>query len=149
MTPHRILVPTDFSPSADAALAHAGSLADRFRVPLHLLHVVHETNTDLYGLGDAKVHIDRLREEAESAARARLAELAPDRAVQEVHTAVARHPEGNVVDAIEEYVLDSAIDLVAMGTHGDNYRQNMVGSVSARVVAESNVPVLTVRVGGD
>jgi nucleotide-binding universal stress UspA family protein len=36
-----------------------------------------------------------------------------------------------------------------MGTHGANYRQNMVGSVSARVVANAPVPVLTVNVNGD
>ena len=116
--PHRILVPTDFSPSAEAALAHAGALSDRFGAPLHLLHVVHQTNTDLYGLGTAEAHTDRLREEAEASARAQLAELAPERAAQEVHTAVAQDPDGSVVGAIEEYVLDSEIDLVVMGTHG-------------------------------
>lgn len=146
MTPRRILVPTDFSPSAEAALAHAVSLADRFRAPLHLLHVVHQTNTDLYGLGDAEVHIDRLREEAESSARARLADLAPGMATQAVHTSVARRSEGGVVDAIEEYVLDSAIDLVVMGTHGrQGLGRLMLGSVANRLVRRGVAPVLTVR----
>ena len=37
--PSRILVPTDFSPAADTALALATRLAARFSAPLHLLHV--------------------------------------------------------------------------------------------------------------
>ncbi|WP_263840517.1 universal stress protein [Salinibacter sp.] len=146
--PHRILVPTDFSPSAEAALAHAVSLADRFGAPLHLLHVVHQTNTDLYGLGTAEAHTDRLREEAEASARAQLAELAPERASQEVHTAVAQDPDGSVAGAIEEYVLDSEIDLVVMGTHGRRGLGRLVlGSVANRLVRREVVPVLTVRRG--
>ncbi len=146
MTSRHILVPTDFSPSAEAALDHAVSLADRFGATLHLLHVVHETNTDLYGLGDAEVHIDRLRKEAESTAQDRLAELAPDMAAREVHTAVARHPDGDVVGAIEEYVRESAIDLVVMGTHGRRGLGRLVlGSVANRLVRRGVAPVLTVR----
>src|SRR5215204_3617030 len=36
----RILVPTDFSPTADAALDYAFGLADRFGASLQLLHVL-------------------------------------------------------------------------------------------------------------
>jgi len=146
MVPRHLLVPTDFSANAEAALEHAVSLADRFQASLHLLHVVHETNTDLYDLGNAEVQINRLRKEAESAAQARLAELVPDMPARDVHTAVARHPDGHVVDAIEEYVLDSAIDLVVMGTHGRKGLGRLVlGSVTNRLVRRGVAPVLTVR----
>jgi nucleotide-binding universal stress UspA family protein len=37
--PTRILVPTDFSPTADAALTYAKTLAARLGASLHLVHV--------------------------------------------------------------------------------------------------------------
>lgn len=40
MKPKRILMPTDFSDCAGAALALAVSWAEQFRAELHLLHVV-------------------------------------------------------------------------------------------------------------
>jgi len=146
MTPRRLLVPTDFSASAEAALDHAVALADRFRATLFLVHVVPESGSDPYGLGDAEVQIDRLREEAESTARAQLAELAPDFAAQGVQTDVVRHSEGDVVDAIEEYVAGAAIDLVVMGTHGRRGLGRLVlGSVANRLIRRGVAPVLTVR----
>jgi nucleotide-binding universal stress UspA family protein len=146
MTPRRILVPTDFSASAGAALDHAVALADRFRAPLFLLHVVPDASSDPYGLGDAEVQIDRLKEQAEAAAQAQLADLAPDFAAQEVQTDVVQNPEGDVVDAIEEYVVESAIDLVVMGTHGRRGIGRLVlGSVANRLIRRGVAPVLTVR----
>ena len=55
MTFQRLLVPTDFSVHADAALSHAVSPADRFDVVLHLLHVINDPRAGWYGLGDADV----------------------------------------------------------------------------------------------
>jgi nucleotide-binding universal stress UspA family protein len=51
----RILVPTDFSPPSEAALAAAKELADRFGASIHLLHVLEDPYstsayaTEVYG----------------------------------------------------------------------------------------------------
>jgi nucleotide-binding universal stress UspA family protein len=54
--------------------------------------------------------------------------------------------EGIPHAAVLDYVDDSSVDLVVMGTHGrtglDHY---LVGSVTERVVRNAPVPVLTVR----
>jgi nucleotide-binding universal stress UspA family protein len=48
--------------------------------------------------------------------------------------------------AIGSYVENEGIDLVAMGTHGrTGLERYLVGSVTARTVRTSDVPVLTVR----
>ena len=56
---------------------------------------------------------------------------------------------GNPSDEILDYVAANDIDLVAMGTHGREYEQNMLGSVSQRVVSACQVPVLTVKIDGE
>ncbi len=146
MTLQHLLVPTDFSASADAAMDHAVSLANRFHATLHLLHVVNDPGTGLYGLGDAEVQIDRLKEETRSKVRDRLYEMAPDSSVVEVRTAVAQRLNVDVTDAIQDYVGEHAIDLVVMGTHGrGGLGQLVLGSVANTVIRRSTCPVMTVR----
>lgn len=146
MTLQHLLVPTDFSASADAALSHAVSLADRFDATLHLLHVVNDPGAGWYGLGDAEVQIDRLKKEAEAKAKDRLQGMAEDSTAVEVRTAVAQRLNLDVADAIQEYVAGHAIDLVVMGTHGRQGLGRLVlGSVANRLVRRSGCPVMTVR----
>jgi len=150
MTPQHLLVPTDFSVHADAALDHAVLLADRFDATLHLLHVVNDPGAGLYGLGDAEVQIDRLRKEAEAKARERLDDMAPDPGVVEVRSAVAQRPNLDVADAIQEYVAGHPIDFVVMGTHGRRGLGRLVlGSVANRLIRRTACPVLTVRKKGE
>lgn len=146
MTLQNLLVPTDFSAHADAALDHAVSLADRFNATLHLLHVVNDPRTGWYDLGDAEVQIDRLKERAESEARDRLEGIVQDSAVVEVQTAVAQRLNLDVAEAIREYVTGHTIDLVVMGTHGRRGLERLVlGSVANRLIHRSACPVMTVR----
>jgi len=146
MTLQHLLVPTDFSAHADAALSHAVSLADRFNAALHLLHVVNDPGAGWYGLGDAEVQIDRLREMAEAKARDRLQGMAEDSSAVEVRTAVAQRLNLDVAHVIQEYVAGHTIDLVVMGTHGRQGLERLVlGSVANRLIRRSGCPVLTVR----
>lgn len=146
MTFDHLLVPTDFSASADAALNHAVTMADRFQATLHLLHVVNDPGTGLYGLGDAKAQIDRLKARAESQAQQRLQDIVRDTSAVDIHTSVPQRVDLSVADAIQEYVGTRGIDLVVMGTHGrGGLGQLVLGSVANTLIRRSTCPVMTVR----
>lgn len=142
----RLLVPTDFSASADAALDHAVSIAGRFQATLHLLHVVNDPGAGLYGLGDAEVKLDRLKQKAESRARERLQELARDSSAVDIRTQVAQRGTLGVGDVVQEYVGSQKSDLVVMGTHGRGGLGRLVlGSVANKLIRRLSCPVMTVR----
>lgn len=146
MTFDHLLVPTDFSASADAALNHAVTMAERFQATIHLLHVVNDPGAGLYGLGDAKAQIDRLKARAESQAQQRLQDIVQDTAAVDIHTNVAQRVDVGVADAIQEYVGTQNIDLVVMGTHGRGGLGRLVlGSVANTLIRRSTCPVMTVR----
>lgn len=146
MTFNRVLVPTDFSASASAALDHAVSIAGRFQASLHLLHVVNDPGAGLYGLGEAEVRMDRLKEQAESKARERLEELAQESSAVEVHPRVARQTSLGIGEAVQDYAGAHEIDLVVMGTHGRRGLGRLVlGSVANTLIRRSSCPVMTVR----
>jgi nucleotide-binding universal stress UspA family protein len=136
-----ILLPTDGSDSVVAVVDHAAAVAAGHDATVHVLYVVDDRAfltlaDDLQA--DVRAELEAEADDATAAAREALAA-----AGVETTTAVS---EGDPAEEILAFVEERGVDLVTMGTHGANYRQNMVGSVSARVVAESSVPVLTVRV---
>ena len=139
----RILVPTDFSETADAALEYATALAGRFDASVHLLHVF----TDPYR-GAADVYaplLPKLRERAMDDALACLAtRLAGRQTAARPGTCVI--VSGLAAKEIARYAADHAIDLIVMGTHGRRCVAHLLlGSVAEHVVRIAPCPVLTVR----
>jgi nucleotide-binding universal stress UspA family protein len=141
--PQRILVPTDFSPTAESAFTLALHLAQKFGAELHLLHV--------RVIPEATYLEDMHQQEAE-----RLLSLSDQ------HTEKALHREADSVEPItvqthlmrgmsaSEVVVaectDLGCDLVVMGTHGHRgLKHLLLGSVAEAVVQTASVPVLTVR----
>lgn len=140
-----ILVPTDFSEPADAALQYAQVLARKFGSRLHLLHVVPEPFAYPWGTDVATFPMADLLTQSEAAARQRLEQIASGLedlpAGVGVHTAV-----GSPVDRILDYVRDHRVDLVVVGTHGRGMVGHLLlGSVAERVIRRAGVPVLTVH----
>ncbi|NHX38466.1 MULTISPECIES: universal stress protein [Haloarcula] len=135
-----ILLPTDGSSGAAAAIEPTGALASETDATVHLLSVV-----DTRSLGidvGSTVIVDELESVATDAI-----ENAADRlsgmGVETVETAISHGiPYRAILDAIE----DSGADLVVIGTHGrtgvDRY---LLGSVAEKLVRTSPVPVMTVR----
>lgn len=132
MTLERILLPTDFSATADQARDHAGELARRFQAGLHVLHVVGDPiSQDWSGGAEAKAEkrLDALTFGGVEARRAIRA--------------------GHVFVEILRYAADKEIDLIVMGTHGHGpVAHLLLGSVADKVVRKAPCPVLTVRTPG-
>lgn len=136
----RILVPTDGSPAAEAAIEHAVDIAAKYDATIHALFVVDSGAYSTLEAG-AEIVLGALETEGERAVE-RVAKIAADAGL-DCETSVAT---GTAYRTIRDYIEEQDIDLVVMGTHGrrgiDRY---LLGSVTERVVRTSDVPVLTVR----
>ncbi|GAA0209415.1 universal stress protein [Halobaculum roseum] len=139
-----ILVPTDGSPAADAAVEHAVTLADRFDATVHALYVVDATAYSAIEAG-TDVVAEALETEGEDAV-GRIAAAADDADLPVIESVIS----GTAYRSILDYADEHGIDMIVMGTHGrrglDRY---LLGSVTERVVRSANQPVLTVRHEGD
>lgn len=142
----RILVPTDFSETADAALAYAKSLAGQLDASLHLLHVFSNPYAPAMYAPEVYVAVppearERAMEEARQQLRVRLDDEEAAR-FRSVRAIVA----GLTATQILQYVEDHDIDLIVMGTHGRRgVAHLLLGSVAEHVVRRAACPVLTVR----
>ncbi|MFB6171302.1 MAG: universal stress protein [Haloarculaceae archaeon] len=140
--PYRdVLVPTDGSDCAAAALAVGADLATAAGATLHLLSVV-----DVASLGiDVRTDLqaDALEERATEVV-GEAAKTATDAGVESVTEAV--ESGASIHGTVEAYVAAHGVDVVVLGTHGrtgvDRY---LLGSVAEKLVRTSPVPVLTVR----
>ncbi len=124
----RILVATDLSQPAGAAVARAGRLAIEHRAALTALHVLPaELGIDLAGnVGD------RLRAHVAEFTRATPVEVAVRR--------------GSVAAEIAAAAADGAADVVVVGAHGGDWLADLfVGGTAENVVRTLPVPVLLVR----
>lgn len=129
----RILVPTDFSPHADAALAHAIRFARAFDGELHLLNV--QTP-----FGPTSPLIEEFPDESD--ARTALMQIDtggfPD--VRQIRRGVI------VAPAILEYAHEQDIDVIAIGSHGRRgVPRLLMGSVAEEVMRAAECPVLVVH----
>ncbi|MCW8173110.1 universal stress protein [Natrialba swarupiae] len=133
-----ILFATDGSDHAETVTTHAIDAATTRDATLHVLP---SSTIARFVLGDDRVEAirDDLRANAleatdEAATRA-------DEAGLEVETAI---DTGHPAECIVDYADEIGADLIVMGTSGDDYENNVVGSVSQRVVRTASVPVTTV-----
>ncbi|MBS0262579.1 MAG: universal stress protein [Planctomycetes bacterium] len=142
--PQRILVPTDFSPSAEVALQHAKSLATAYGSSLTVLHVMDDPLPG-FKMPDHVCSIKPIREQLEREAAEHLDGLLTADERQKFR-AECLAAWGNPYGKILEYTEAHPIDLIVMGTHGRGAIGHFfMGSVAERVVRMAKCPVLTVR----
>jgi nucleotide-binding universal stress UspA family protein len=142
-TPSRILVPIDFSTTADAAETLALRIARALGAELHVVHVRVILEDPLMA-EEQQLEISRLMSSAHDAGEKALAEGRPDDEEIEIRTHLIRSI--SAAEAITEVATDQACDLVVMGTHGRRgIKHLLLGSVAENVVRSVEIPVLTVR----
>ena len=139
-----ILVPTDGSDCATAALSHALAIADRFESRLHAVSVVDlgdlATGTEV---SVPPTLVSAVEESATAATES--VEVAAREAGVDVVTAVR---SGRPAATLLEYATEQDVDLVCMGTHGrTGLDRLLLGSTAEAVVPRADAPVLTVPAG--
>ncbi len=132
-----VLVPTDGSAAAEAALAAATDLQSG---RIHALSVVDDRAFLL--LDDDLVEEVRAEHEAERE-RTLEAATALDPAVEPVRR------EGDPAEEILAYAEEAGVDAIVLGVGDPGYEERLLGRVSERVIASARVPVLTVPTDGE
>ncbi len=142
MSFERILVTTDFSDAANAALEVARDLAQRYDAHLTLLYVQEGQRSRADGVLPRASHrgpVD-LRPELKK----RLAELAKTQGVvpDDIVVLVDASPVEGILDRVQQ----SNIDLIVIATQGRSSLQRLlIGSVTERIVRHAPCAVLTVK----
>jgi nucleotide-binding universal stress UspA family protein len=144
----KILVATDFSPCARAALDAAVELAAPLQASILLLHV-YAVPTEVLPDGSI-LSLDGLA--VERIERALDDELCDERRrAQRRGVAIAvEHADGQPAEVILRRAAEEHIDLIVAGTHGRRGLKRLVlGSVAERVLRTASCPVLVVRERGE
>ena len=141
----RILIPTDFSETADLALEHASHLATLCNAEIILLHVV-SSYAFKANLPEINAEDEAFNAKLSGAVGTKLEEYAAalsEKFGMSVQTKVAY---GSVRDEVVRMANDLDADIIILGTHGvSGIREFFMGSNAFRIVSEAGCPVLSVQ----
>lgn len=124
-----IVVPWDFTPVAQNALAHAVKIGRMVRNDICLLHIV-----------DPSV---KLRVEGEK--KAALNHVATENSRKYNIPIASAVVKGSIFTSIAEFVNASKASVVVMGTHGIKGMQKLTGSWALKVIVKSKIPFIVVQ----
>ncbi|THE63436.1 universal stress protein [Salinadaptatus halalkaliphilus] len=135
-----ILVPTDGSASADRAVDHALTVADRYDGAVHAMYCV---ETHRYGdpaLSSTELLLDDLEDRG-----GELLAAVRDRAVDEGIECSSNVCRGRPWEQAAEKAAEIDADLIVIGYQGQSHtKTDRIGSVAERIVRTADRPVLTV-----
>lgn len=140
----KILLTTDGSEGAEAAVEYAEDLAKKYDAELHVLFVLEiGVNTSIGAVSDLMSELEktgRLGEVGEESVESIEKELGSE---VDSETHVSR---GVPHEEITGYADENDIDLIVMSSHGrTGLDRVLLGSVTEKVLRSSNIPVLTVN----
>ena len=139
--PRTILVPTDFSESAEYALDYAVQLADKLDGRILLLNAIGVPALGVPELGLAVS--STMMESLVKTHSAALDTLAASKRPAKIETLLR---SGDARDVIVLAAKELDADLIVMGTHGRRgVSRALLGSVAEGVVRTAPCPVLTIR----
>jgi len=142
----RILIPYDFSETAELALEHATFMAKLHKAEVHLLHIVESYSfTSAISNAFSKSQTE-YETKIETSANVRLKEIA-DKIHQTSGMKVYHATEtGKIYKRIISIAEEKNIDIIVMGTHGTSgFQEFLAGSNAFRVVMGAPCPVISVQ----
>ena len=143
-----VLVATDFSASAAAAIDYAATLASRAGARLHLVHVLEEP---FVTPGPYEWHMPDTPARREGRYQQALARLSKDAAaVSEALTPTIEIRSGEVTRSIAQAAIDYGADVIVLGTRGRAGLRHLFGGGTAeRLQRLVGRPIMTVRDADD
>ena len=124
-----IVVPWDFTPVAEHALAHAVKISHMVKNEVALLHII-DSGISLKAAGEKKILLQHVANESSRKYNMPFA---------------AFISKGSIFTEIASFVNDKNASLVVMGTHGMKGMQKLTGSWALKVIVKSKVPFIVVQ----
>ena len=141
----KILVPTDFSPCAEIALAYAVEIAKRAKAEIILLHAA---DLLVNRFEDRRAMIEEYNQSITKDVEDQL-QAAKNSIEQKEQVPVQINIyDGALTDSLQKAVEQNQIDLVVMGTHGaSGLKKMIIGSNTAATIRQVTITVLTIPEG--
>lgn len=143
---NKILIPFDFSETAELALEHAVFMAKLHKADIILLHVIESYSfTSAISQAFSKSQTE-FESKVESSANERLQQLS-DKLHHDSGMGVNYRTEvGKIYKKIISVADEMNADIIIMGTHGvSGFQEFLVGSNTYRVVMGASCPVISVQ----
>ncbi len=144
----RILVPTDFSETADEAIKLAHTLAQQFEADLHVLHAIeYHFEPQMRGLIVSMDEVEEYRSRLHNDAVCQLNETVSRCGLDHEITLDHRHiSKGAPDEMVQEAVKELAVDLVVMNTVGRaGLKGLLVGNTAEKVLNHLTCSVLAIK----
>jgi nucleotide-binding universal stress UspA family protein len=137
-----VLLITDFSENARHALGYARAMADRFNSKLHVLHVIGDPTSYIYG--EARGDFLAMEKRARTRAREEMDKYRTLLGDLPNHELIIK--EGGVLNRILETIEEKHIDNVVMGSQGGGVLRNLLtGSVADKITRGVRCHVWIIR----
>ncbi len=135
----KILLPTDFSATANKAFYHAASLAELYGASITLLHILEDRRGPL-----SLEHDPELLSKVQLEAKTELDDYAREHGYEGVPLDTKVIHSHGAADVIIQEAAD--FDMIIMGRHGHRtLGKRLLGSVSQALMHETPIPLLNVR----
>lgn len=138
----KILIPYDFSETAELSLEHAVFMAQLLKAEITLLHIVEAvsfTSAISHAFGGVEKKI-------EAATNEKLKQVADEIHRKSGVVLNIRTDVGRIYKKIDNIAKELDIDIVVMGTHGESgYQRFTLGTNTSKVVSDAPCPVISVQ----
>ena len=129
-----ILVPTDFTPVGENAIAHAVKAGELLNFKVVILHVINRETKSSFGKEKAGLVVENKLKEIVKGVKSK-SKIDVD----------FLYREGSIFDVIHEVASELKASIMILGTHGKKGLQHLVGSYAMKVITQSPVPVIVVQ----